>query len=126
MNEPKPEYRVDEFGQHVKLRRRPWRQWLRDVWAAATGKTFCTVRVCQGEKTWYVDCRQDYLFPIVSRRSSNNGAGISLDLLYWNGAGFFPLAKRPHPPAYEAEYESIFPPGFRDEAEKARGTWASE
>jgi hypothetical protein len=96
MNE---EYRIDEYGQHENLRRRSVRNWFRDVWAAMRGKTFCTMRITQGERTWYVDCRQEYVFPLTNRRY-----GISLDLLAWNSSMFFPMAKRPHPPAYEAEH----------------------
>jgi hypothetical protein len=77
----------DAHGRYVNGKHRTLRWWLRDVWLAATGRTYCTLVVCQGEREWAVECYSDLHFPVISK------GGISAHLVQFNGSMYSPRVR---------------------------------
>jgi hypothetical protein len=99
-----PGYRLDQAEKTTKLisvRKRSIREWLRDVWAAVTGRTFVTMRgFCPNcMSSFYVECYHQGLFPVVSEAFNHETLekieSPRFDMLCFNGANFYPrLSKK--------------------------------
>lgn len=95
-----PKREINPFSNE---RPRRLRDALKDAWMAFRGKTFVTMRghCFHCDKTFHVECYQDCLFPIRPRCGCTDP--VSLDMMHFNGSGYFPLQLMKENPTFVYE-----------------------